>query len=178
MHNGGGRAAMNAMAGAGNGSRNGKRVITPAGFGVVSTVFGLMRKYYPGTSTEPSHMPTRHEKHHKWSPGRLMNWGKDIGPDVLIWVKQRLNEKAHPEQAYRVCLGLLNLSRSYDNQRLNRACQIANKKSLNRLKNIRSILTSNLDKLPTDRSRQEEFELEEMLLPQSHKNIRGPKDYH
>ncbi len=137
-----------------------------------------VRKYYPGTSTESSHMPTRHEKHHKWSPGRLMNWGKDIGPDVLIWVKQRLNEKAHPEQAYRVCLGLLNLSRSYDNQRLNRACQIANKKSLNRLKNIRSILTSNLDKLPTDNVQKEEFDLEETLLPQSHKNIRGPKDYH
>ena len=49
MYNGGGRAALNAMAGTGNGSRNGKRVITPAGFGVVSTVFGLMRKYYPGT---------------------------------------------------------------------------------------------------------------------------------
>lgn len=136
------------------------------------------RKYYPGQTTEPGHMPTRHEKHQKWTPGRFMNWAKAIGPEVLVWVQQRLNEKVHPEQAYRVCLGVLNLSRSYDSQRLNRACQIANQQSLTRVKNIRSILTSNLDKLPDDASMQQELDLDETRLPQSHENIRGPKDYH
>ncbi len=137
-----------------------------------------VRQYYSGMTTLPGHMPERHEKHQKWTPDRFRNWAGSIGPDVLTWVKQRLTEKQHPEQAYRICLGVLNLSRSYDKQRLNRACEIANKKSLNRVKNIRSILVSNLDKLPANSVEQEELDFDETLLPQSHKNIRGPKDYH
>jgi len=137
-----------------------------------------VRKYYAGMSTVPGHMPQRHEKHHQWTPERFMNWAKDIGPDVLIWIKARLNEKVHPEQAYRVCLGLLNLSRKYDCQRLNQACLIANRKSLTKIKNIRSILSSNVDKLPSNALIQEEIDFTGSNLPQSHENIRGPKSYH
>ena len=32
------------------------------------------RKYYSGMTTVSEHMPVKHEKHHKWTPGRLMNW--------------------------------------------------------------------------------------------------------
>ena len=55
-----------------------------------------------------------------------MNWAQSIGPEVLKWVKAQLQRKAHPEQAYRVCLGLLNLNRTYASERLNRAYAIAN----------------------------------------------------
>ena len=70
--------------------------------------------------------------------------------------------------------GLLNLSRQYPNERLNKACQIANHKNLNRLKHIKSILLSNQDKLQPDFFEQKE----PSSLPQSHENIRGPKSYH
>jgi len=131
-----------------------------------------VRKYHPGMTTVPAHMPVKHEKHHKWTPGRLMNWAKDIGDDVLVWVKTVLSQRQHEEQAYRVCLGLLNLSRSYPAERLNKACAIANKNSLYRLKHIKDILQSNQDKLVTEHK--------ESLptLPQSHENIRGPESFH
>ena len=132
------------------------------------------RQYQPGVTTVPKHMPERHEKHHKWTPGRLMNWAKDIGDEVLLWVKSQLKQKQHEEQAYRVCLGLLNLSRQYPNERLNKACRIANLKSLYRLKQVKSILLSNQDKLQPDLFEQEATS----SLPQSHENIRGPKSYH
>ena len=93
-------------------------------------------------------MPKRHQKHHQWTPGRLKNWAQDIGPDVLTWVSHQLDIKDHPEQAYRVCLGLLNLSRDYPTQRLNRACALANREGLLRLKQIKAILKSNRDQLP------------------------------
>ena len=64
------------------------------------------RSYRPGTTTEPAHMPKRHQKHQRWTPGRLKNWAQTIGPEVLVWVTAQLEAKAHPEQAYRVCLGL------------------------------------------------------------------------
>ena len=85
-----------------------------------------VRKYYPGMTTEPGHMPEQHAQHQQWTPGRLMNWAQSIGPDVLVWVKTQLQRKEHPEQAYRVCLGLLSLNRNYASVRLNKACAIAN----------------------------------------------------
>ena len=59
-----------------------------------------------------------------------MNWAQSIGPEVLVWVKGQLRRKDHPEQAYRVCLGLLSLNRTYPAARLNQACAIANKEAL------------------------------------------------
>ena len=130
-----------------------------------------VRSHGPGITTEAAHMPTRHRKHQQWTPGRLKNWARDIGPEVLGWVDAQLKSKAHPEQAYRVCLGLLNLSRHYPAQRLEAACKIANRAGLIRLKQIKSILKSNRDRLP------EQLELQ-AELPQHHANIRGPRNYH
>jgi transposase len=131
-----------------------------------------VRKHYPGTTTEPGHMPKKHAKHQQWSPGRLKNWAKDIGPEVLLWVSDQLESREHPELAYRVCLGLLNLTRSYPAVRLNNACAIANQKALVKLKNIKAILNSNQDKLPLDKTE------ETITLPQDHENVRGPKCFH
>jgi transposase len=130
------------------------------------------RKYYPGISTIPEHMPTKHERHHKWTAERLMNWAKDLGEDVLIWVQTIFKQKQHEEQAYRVCLGLLNLARTYPNQRINNACIIANQHKLYRIKQIKTILVSNQDQLVPERSEQLP------LLPQTHENIRGPQSFH
>ena len=129
------------------------------------------RKHQPGTTTEAAHMPERHQKQQQWTPGRLKNWAKAIGPHVLRWVDTQLSIKDHPEQAYRVCLGLLNLSREYPAQRLDAACNIANRAGLLRLKQIKSILQSNRDQLP------EQLDLP-VELPQDHDNIRGPKHFH
>ena len=135
------------------------------------TICRHVRKYHPGTTTEPLHMPKRHEKHQTWTPGRLLNWASTLGPEVTKWVKYQLDSKTHPEQAYRVCLGLLNLSKSYPAERLNKACSIANQHSIYRLRQVNDILKSNQDKLV--KSTQESFD-----LPQNHENIRGPKAFH
>ena len=129
------------------------------------------RKNYPGISTQAAHMPERHRKQQQWNPGRLKNWAKEVGPEVLHWVSQQLERKAHPEQAYRVCLGLLNLSREYPALRINKACCIAISENLWRLKQVKAILQSNRDRLPQQLS-------VDTPLPQDHENIRGPKNYH
>jgi hypothetical protein len=131
-----------------------------------------VRKYYPGMTTEPGHMLEQHARHQQWTSGQLMNWAQSIGPDVLKWVKARLQRKDHPEQAYRVCLGLLSLNRTYDSERLNQACAIANQEALFKLKNVKAILQSNRDKLPTSSP------VQLSLLPHDHMNIRGAKSFH
>ncbi len=131
-----------------------------------------VRKYHPGMTTLPEHMPKQHARHQQWTPGRLMNWAKDLGDDVLKWVRTLLQQKAHPEQAYRACLGLLNLSRNYPRERINQACAIANQHHLYRLKQVKQILQSNQDKLYSSE------ETQQPTLPQSHENIRGPQSFH
>ena len=117
-------------------------------------------------------MPERHQKHHQWTPGRLMNWAKDIGDETLLWVKRQLESKAHEEQAYRVCLGLLNLSKNYPTERLEAACGLANQQGLDRLRQVKAVLQSNQDKLHRASTKRN------VHLPQSHENIRGPKSFH
>lgn len=129
------------------------------------------RKTGYGMTTDPAHMPTKHEKHIKWTPKRLLNWGRDIGINTEQWIQRQFDLKDHPEQAYKLCLGLLNLSRVYPSSRLDTACKIANKEGLNRLKQIKSILKSNQDQLP------EQLDLA-VELPQDHENIRGPHHFH
>ena len=129
------------------------------------------RKHSYGFSTNPAHMPTRHRKQQQWTPQRLQRWAKDIGPDCLTWVSEQLARRPHPEQAYRVCLGLLALSRQYSTTRLNAACRLANRAGLARLKQVKAILRSNRDQLPEQLSLPTE-------LPQDHENVRGPHNFH
>ena len=129
------------------------------------------RKHTPGFTTNPAHMPKCHRAQQQWTPGRLKRWAQEIGPDTLAWVTTQLEGRQHPEQAYKVCLGLLNLSKQYPASRLNAACRIANRSGLHRLKQVRAILKSNRDQLPEQLSLTAE-------LPQDHENIRGPHNFH
>ncbi|PNH95575.1 IS21 family transposase [Vibrio diazotrophicus] len=124
-----------------------------------------------GFTTMPQHMPVNHQKHHKVNEGSLMNWAKDIGDEVLIWVKSQLKRKDHPQQAYRVCLGALQLIHDYAPERINRACKIANHHHLYRLQQLKDILASNQDTLISESNN-------EPTLPQYHENIRGPHSFH
>lgn len=129
-----------------------------------------------GYTTDCAHMPQAHRKHDEWSPGRLMNWAKVVGPHVLQLVKLLLERKAHPEQAYRASLGLLSLSKAYDAKRLDNACQRAIAIGSPSLKSIKSILQNGLDQLALPLA--EEDNDNHKPLSNDHGNIRGPEYYH
>jgi len=134
------------------------------------------RGYVQGSfSTEPSHMPEAHRQHRQWTPERLTRWATKLGPSVVAVVESLFARKKHPEQAYRSCLGLLNLSRQYDAQRLERACHRAKLIGSPTLRSIKSILKQGLDQLelPQDESKESEDSNRH-----SHENIRGPEYYH
>ncbi|ERS90735.1 hypothetical protein Q667_19530, partial [Marinobacter sp. C1S70] len=73
--------------------------------------------------------------------------------------------------AYRSCLGILRLGQSYGEARLERACQRALMLGSCRYKSIESILKHRLDEQPLE-------EQQELALPDTHDNIRGPAYYH
>lgn len=124
-----------------------------------------------GFTTCPAHMPERHRAQKQGSPQRLKRWAADIGPEVLTWVTGQLERRAHPEHAYRTCLGLLSLSKRYPD-RLNTACRLANQAGLVRLKQVKHLLTSNQDRL-VDTANTEST----TPLPQDHENVRGPHHF-
>lgn len=116
-----------------------------------------------GYSTQKDHMPSHHQKMLEWNPQRFINWARDIGEHVELVISHILANRKHPEQAYKVCLGILNLNKKFDNQRLDKACQRAIHFSHYSYKGIKNILENNLENYQLDC-----FE----ALP-DHNNIRG-----
>ena len=122
-------------------------------------------------STLSEHMPESHRRHHQWSPGRFLNWARDIGASTEALVRHQLENRPHPEHGYRACLGLLNLSRRYGHARLEAACRRALRIGSPGYRSVASILNTGLDRLGDEQTP------ETAPLP-LHENVRGPGYYH
>jgi transposase len=133
-----------------------------------------LRSYLPGKYTTLSeHMPKSHQKHLQWSPSRLIQWAGSIGPHTQRLVAFILENRPHPEQGYRSCLGVLRLRKRYSPERLEAACARALVFKAYSYKNVESILKSGLDQQPSDRSSPSQTHLP--LL--EHENLRGRQYY-
>jgi transposase len=121
-------------------------------------------------STNAEHMPKAHRAHLEWTPGRLLNWGVQIGPHTRDLVKHLLWNKPHPEMGYRSCLGLLNLAKRFGRERLEAACQRAIQLGSPNRRSVVSLLEQGLDRLPLS-------EPTVAQPPLFHENIRGPDYY-
>ena len=122
-----------------------------------------------GCATEPSHMPASHRAHEGWTPSRLIAWGRRTGPHTDAFVERLLDDRPHPEQGYRSCLGLKALLRGYGARRLEAACRHALDIGAPSYKSVKSILSTGRD--------QAAAEQRELSLPGRHANIRGPGYY-
>lgn len=121
-----------------------------------------------GYTTVTEHMPSAHRAASDWNPQRLTRWAADLGDYVQVVVSHILAGRQHPEQTYKVCLGILNLAKTFDKERLNKACQRAVEFQNYSLKGIKNILENRLEEQQLDC-----FE----PLPE-HKNTRGNHYYH
>jgi len=123
-------------------------------------------------TTLAEHMPKSHQKYLQWTPSRLIRWAGQIGPHTQNLVACILENRPHPEQGYRSCLGLLRLGKRYCPERLERACARALAFRAYSYKNVESILKNRLDQQPLD-----------ACLPQprprltEHQNLRGKNYY-
>lgn len=119
--------------------------------------------------TDVNHLPPAHQKYLEWTPSRLIQWAGTIGVHTAKLVREMLNRKVHPEQAYRSCLGVLRLAKSYPPERIEAAAKRALFCHTLSYKSLKSILENNLD----------QAELPEALPEKSinHENIRGAAYY-
>ena len=101
-----------------------------------------------GFTTDPAHRPKAHQEHLDWSPGRLIEWAGTIGPQCAQVVSTILQDKPHPEQGYRACLGITRLARGYGHDRMEAACRRALALDVCSYRSLKSILAAKLDQQP------------------------------
>ena len=121
-------------------------------------------------TTQTEHMPKAHQKHLEWTPSRFCRWAGTIGPQTEALVSRILEERPHPEQGYRSCLGILRLARVYSPSRLEAACARAIEGNARSYRSVESILKHGLD-----RNRREEADSTTKTM--THENIRGNNYY-
>ena len=131
-----------------------------------------IRSHHKGRhSTVKEHMPKSHQKWAEWTPRRFVRWAAKIGPHTQSLIEDVLNSRAHPQQGFRSCLGILRLAKGYGNDRLEAACRRAVAIGGTNYRSVESILKHNLDQKPLpDQSTAEQ--------PNEHINIRGARYYH
>ncbi len=122
-------------------------------------------------ATKDEHMPAAHRRYAQWTPSRILDWARTIGPRTEAVAGDIMRRRRHPEQGFRSCMGIMNLAKTYGGARVEAACARAIAiRSIN-YQSIASILKTELDKQPLPTTVQLE-------LPVDHVNVRGPGYYH
>ena len=85
-------------------------------------------------------------------------------------IEKVLKSRKHPEQAFKVCLGILSLGKKYGDARLKKACGKANQFGTCSFKRIESMI-----KLGLEEEKHPKLELA-AVIP-DHENIRGGQYY-
>jgi len=117
-------------------------------------------------TTVNDHRPKAHQRHLEWTPSRLVDWAKTIGPATAELFDRIMAGKRHPEQGYRSCLGILRLSKQYTTQRVEAAARRAIALRACSYQSIKSILECHLDSQAIEPAA-------EPKPPLNHPNIRG-----
>ncbi|TIV64895.1 MAG: transposase, partial [Mesorhizobium sp.] len=123
-----------------------------------------------GHTTVADHMPSAHRRYGKWTPGGLIAAGEKIGPATAAFFQAVIADRPHPEQGFRTCLGILALTKSYGNTRVDAACQRGILIKARSVASIRSILKNGLDRAFLDETPDHQ--------PLRHGNIRGQGYFH
>ena len=116
-------------------------------------------------------MPKAHQAHVEWTPERLLNWAKKIGPSTEKLIESVIQSRAIPEQGFRACLGILRLGKSYGDHRLENAAKRALVIGATRYQSIESILKRGLDQQPLPTADPTS------TSPRLHVNVRGAHYY-
>jgi transposase len=120
-------------------------------------------------TTLPEHMPSSHRRYAGWTIARIREDAARIGPATAALCDLILNERSHPEQGFRTCLGIVRLARSYGPVRLEAGCAHALDVGARSYGSLKSILANNLDRRPAHKPAD--------ASPILHPNIRGPGYY-
>ena len=121
-------------------------------------------------TTIGAHMPPNHQRYRDWTPAKIRSEASRIGPMLRLLVERIIENRPHPEQGYRSCVGIVGLEKRFGAERLEAAALRALEIHALNYPSVKSILEKGLDRIP----RPERTEPE----PIHHTNIRGSGYYH
>lgn len=130
-----------------------------------------LTRYRGRHTTTPEHMPEMHRLSREWTPERLIQWAQKTGAHTARVVEEILASRAHPEQGFRSCLGIMRLGKTYGPERLEAACRRACHFRAYSFKSVQSILKTKLDFEPLPATRPD------TTTQQTHRNVRGADYY-
>ena len=120
-----------------------------------------------GQTTLDVHRPKSHREYAQRSPERLIDTAAIIGPATMRVIQLAFEDRAHPEEAYNRCCGILKLGKKLGADRLEAACERGLATGAISYRSIKSILNHGLDRRPLPKSQTSN------QLRVIHKNIRG-----
>lgn len=121
-------------------------------------------------TTLPEHMPSSHRRFADWTLAKILTESGRIGPCAQLLCEKILEDRPHPEQGFRSCMGILSLEKRFGAQRLEAAALRALEIGARNYGSLKSILEKGLDGQPL-RPRDSDHQ------PIDHGNIRGPDYY-
>jgi transposase len=124
-----------------------------------------------GYTTVAEHMPSAHRAQAEWTPTRILAWAEKLGPSTRALTAAIIEERPHPEQGFRSCLGILRLAKRYGDDRVEAACRRALAVRARSYRHVESILKRGLDRVAPDAG-------ETTSRPIQHENVRGRDYYH
>jgi transposase len=120
-------------------------------------------------STNSEHMPSNHRFVSGWNPEKFLNWANKKGDAVRFLIEKILGSRKYPEQAYKACLGVLSMSKTYGDIRLDKACLRAIKYKNYSYRAVKNILKRGLE--------DEVISFPSLKKLPCHENIRGSNYY-
>jgi len=116
-------------------------------------------------------MPPAHQAQAGMTREKLLAQAERIGPGTTEFMAGVMSRRAHEQQAFRSCLGVLRLGKKHGDERLEAACARAVKLGSFAFKSIDAILKNNLDQQPLQAPAP-------AALPKAvHANVRGAAYY-
>jgi transposase len=129
-------------------------------------------------TTLPEHRPASHRAHLEWTPSRIINWGKTIGPHTGTLIDQVIQSKPHPEQGYRSALGIIRLEKTFGRDRVEKAAEKALLLGSPSYQTIKTMLKRKMESVPLAKPVQSTPQASQQLDLLSEENLRGKKYYH
>jgi transposase len=129
-----------------------------------------VRAYHPGYTTLAEHRPANHRFVLEWTPERIIAWAGELSVNVKRLVAIILEAAEYPDQAFRSCIGIINLSKKHPLANVDMAARIALSEQRPNYRAIKKLLEDGRVQVAVD------DELKQTILP-FHENLRGQAAY-
>jgi transposase len=122
-------------------------------------------------TTDNNHRPVNHQFKEHFGYEKICKCASQIGPHTTAYMHKLIEKRTHPEQAYKSCLGILTISKKYENDVMEKACDMGHNLQIYSYKFINNTIKNGTYKTYNTTPEQT------AKIINIHANIRGKESY-